>query len=203
MTTTVPARQAALPDPATVLKREDARLARKAGDDPLPASTIDAFAQVVQRQIIEPLLAGHPVAPSQDTELRAENARLTDAVDTLRRQVNDQAEQIDKARALRAQLDTATAAAATAQGELEKAKRKASQAEAELAAARQKHQHLYPIPAPGTAAQPCACGQPYPRTQPSRPRQDIPSNPPEPWAELIDQLRVELAHWHPNTRSKP
>jgi hypothetical protein len=46
-----------LPDPRLVLKRVDERLAARAGDDPLPDTTIAEFATAIQQQIIDPLSA--------------------------------------------------------------------------------------------------------------------------------------------------
>ncbi|PXY21152.1 hypothetical protein [Prauserella muralis] len=75
----------ALPDPATVLKRVDDRLARKAGDDPLPAETIDAFADAVRTQIVEPLTANPPDA-AELAQLRADLQCANDIVAELRKQ---------------------------------------------------------------------------------------------------------------------
>lgn len=80
-----------VPDVGAVLRRTDKRVAGRAGDDPLPVETIEAFAQAVQTQIVEPLLGGYLPAPdtgaAEAVRLRGELQRQTDLVDELRKHV--------------------------------------------------------------------------------------------------------------------
>lgn len=146
----------ALPDPATVLKRVDDRLARKAGDDPLPAETIDAFADAVRTQIVEPLAANPPDAAElaqlradlqrlsaevtdvrkQRGHLRAEVARLTEAANEAAdaRQLLEQSQA--EVRKLTMQLTEANGAARSARAERDKARERLQEIQLELAEAK-------------------------------------------------------------------
>ncbi|MFJ8818185.1 hypothetical protein [Amycolatopsis thermoflava] len=143
----------AVPDPETVLRREDQRLSRRSGDDPLPADQLRAFATAVRAAVVEPLtaeLAKRTAAPqpAPGPDLQDECARLADElasaradharqVDTLRQQINQQAADIDDARSARRQLEEATTAVASLQAERDRLRSKIEGLKSALAAAEQ------------------------------------------------------------------
>lgn len=122
MTATMPTEQR-VPDPVTVLKRVDDRLARRAGDDPLPAETIAEFGRAVQEQIVEPLLAGTPAA---DPAVAAELQHKDDVITELRRIVDGHARSCDRLKADNARLSD----------EIEQARTECGEARAEATAAK-------------------------------------------------------------------
>ncbi|MFF5988159.1 hypothetical protein [Prauserella flavalba] len=108
-------------------------------------------------------------------------------------------------RKLQRQLAETQAEAASAKAERDKLKSRLDDAEIDLAAAHkaldeqaadrvEPRRHYYPVPAPGAEPEPCACGQPYPRSS-IEDRSGEPCAPQEPWAELIDRIRGELDEW--------
>ncbi|AIJ26388.1 hypothetical protein [Amycolatopsis methanolica] len=189
MTATVTGR--AVPDPEVVLRREDERLARRAGDEPLPHHTITAFAAAVRKQIVEPLLArgGAAGAAAADREAtQAELTRLRAELATVRGNLDRITATADRERAehqaahdrtrrelvdVQQQLSTVVherddlqAAAARLQAEAVELANELEHARRAGATVR-PHRHLYPMGASGEAFGPCeepGGGKPYPGT---------------------------------------
>lgn len=91
MTATMPHADAL--DVDGLFKRIDARYARKAGDDPAPAAYIKAFADAIRPHL------GQPAAPADDAQtkaLRADNGRLSDLAEELRKQADTRGNVIDR-----------------------------------------------------------------------------------------------------------
>ncbi|RZQ59816.1 hypothetical protein [Amycolatopsis suaedae] len=207
MTTTMPG----IPDPSTVLRRVDNRLATRAGDDPLPPETIDEFAEAVRRQIMEPLAAG-AAAPVDDGELEELRGQLADAeqrattattdLADLRRQLDELADVQARAEVYRQERDAEAAENQRLATLLEEARRAASEVADELERVRgevpaeAEHRHAYPWDDPKGVPGSCACGHAYPRTLPPVDTDDEPeAAAPEPWAGLLGRVRAELKGW--------
>lgn len=207
---------AAIPDVALVLKREDERQCRRAGDDPLPPDTIDTLAAAVRKQIVDPLLAQTPSSGDHEG-LRADNFRLAEQAETLRREVNELGEKVTAAarerddaqaetRRVQRALDKVRAEVVSFKAERDALQNRLQEVEVDLQAAHkaldeqaadnvEPHRHLWEVPEPNAEPQPCSCGLEYPRLHVADASRDLPTPRPEPWAHIIDRLRVELADW--------
>lgn len=58
-----------------------------------------------------------------------------------------------------------------------------------------KHVHRYPAPGPGLPLEPCECGRPYPRYFEDVDEDEDGAPDVEPWADLFDRIRDEIAEW--------
>lgn len=64
-----------------------------------------------------------------------------------------------------------------------------------------KHVHRYPAPGPGLPLEPCECGRPYPRYFEDVDEDEDGAPDVEPWADLFDRIRDEIAEWPGATES--
>lgn len=204
------------PDVELILRRVDERLARRAGDDPLPAETLAAFADAVR-----PLLgAGAAVDPAPLDE----QARLREQLERVMKTADAEAERLNaKVTELQAKLDdSATVSEAWAQALAEAAEQRAAlwelvkaavrdrrqawqhAAEVERALAQQssvEHEHKYPVEQPGDTPAACRCGKPYPRAYLLNPGEYEPEEP-DAWTRFFAGIREQLADWPPERRRR-
>lgn len=114
-----------------ILRRADEKLARRAGDDPLPAETITAFAGAVR-----PLIGAGASSPDAAFELQ----RRDDLITELRKHVEARDRTIDRAKAeTERKIASATAAA---EGDSAKWKREVERLTTDLNAARSNVERL-------------------------------------------------------------
>ncbi|WP_027946571.1 hypothetical protein [Amycolatopsis taiwanensis] len=205
------------PDVELLLRRVDEKLARRAGDDPLPAETITAFADAVR-----PLLGTSTGGDLAAAELEHKDSVIAE----LRRIVDGHARSCDRLKAdqqraasenrrLAEQLEAARGEVASKQALIERYLKAVDEERADLngrIAALQKaleersssdgerHQHFYPADQPGAVPGPCACGHPYPRAHIRDRSGDVPLEVPDAWAQIFGQLRDQLADWEPERR---
>lgn len=207
-----------VPDPATVLKRVDDRLARDAGDDPLPAETLAVFAAAVQEQIVAPLLGGATAGP--DLAAAAELEHKDDVIAELRRMVEGHTKSYEQAVAEKRRVmeaadrdrDKLRAEVTKAEDESERYCRVANNYLAKMNELQEalderssvdveRHRHFYPAERPGAIPSDCECGHPYPRAHITD-RSHEPASAPDAWAGLFAGLRVQLADWKPGRTTR-
>ena len=186
------------PDVTGALKRADSRFNRRTGDDPAPAEYIDALAHAVQTLLGKAPGGATPPVDDELADLRHQNGQLADEVERL----------TQAASAHEAAVTSSHADLGKHQRLLEERDRRVRELsdrvqelldalEAAQHAARvpaEPHRHQYPWAEPGTYPTPCACGQPYPRTNMAVAPAPKAAEP-EPFAALFSRVRGQLAGW--------
>lgn len=195
------------PDVASVLKRADARYNHRRGDDPAPSEYLDALVLAVNPLLDQMRRGGATPSDAELVKLREENGDLADEVARLTKALATQTPEVHR---LTVALDELAAEARNATANLTEHARLLEERDGqvrelrhlvdELEAAQraavpaEPHRHQYVWPEPGTAPAPCACGQPYPRTNITKAKAPKATTP-EPFAALFSRVRGQLAGW--------
>lgn len=203
-------------DAKKILERADKKYAAHRGDDPAPDDFLGALAHAVQQQIIDPLIAGTAAAPGDPDELEVLRRKLAgkDA------EINHARAERDTARGLLKDATAAPRPDAAVLAEVEQLRDALAKTTTELNAVRTAlkntkrdldyanrtldeladehtaapHRHAYPIAKPGEDPQPCACREPYPRTNVVEDEFEVRPDV-EPFAALLTRVRDELDTW--------